>query len=244
MKMNKALLGVTILTAALVPMSAYAASGDVPNAKGTAIKVEATASVAAKPGTAIENTIGFAGGLPPSDILTQMIEQMKENAAKTGNDTGVVINQTSEGKEDKLTISLKDSTEDIVAKIQDKFKDAKPISASSIIEKKQGNRDSNGMTGFTASVAAKPGTAIENTIGFAGGLPPSDILTQMIEQMKENAAKTGNDTGVVINQTLEGKEDKLTISLKDSTEDIVAKIQDKFKDAKPISASSTTKHKK
>ncbi|MCC3375945.1 hypothetical protein [Cohnella sp. REN36] len=60
----------------------------------------------------------------------------------------------------------------------------------------------------------------------------------MIDQMKKDAAKTGNYSAFVIN-AMPDKEEKLTISLKDSTEDIVAQIQKKFKVVKPISASAT-----
>jgi len=91
----------------------------------------ATGQSTLKPGAAAENSIGFAGGLPPVEVLMQMIEQMKSNTSKSGKDTVVVINASESGQE-KLTISLNDSTEKIVKQIQKKFKDVKPLSATAI----------------------------------------------------------------------------------------------------------------
>jgi len=91
----------------------------------------ATGQSTSKPGAAAENAIAFGGGLPPVEVLTQMIEQLKSNTSKSGKDTAVVINASESGQE-KLTISLNDSTEEIVKQIQKKFKDAKPLSATAI----------------------------------------------------------------------------------------------------------------
>ena len=174
---KKALLGATVLVAALVPLSAYAATGHFPGSKGTPITTEATA--AAAPGTVVKDS-------------------------------------------KKITDS------------------AKAIPAG----KAQGKNDSAGKSKSTSSAALKPGTVAENSIGFAGSLPPSDVLTQMIDQMKKDAEKTGNYTAVVINHEAPGQEKKLTISLKDSTKEIVSQIQEKFKDAKPLSASAIAAEQK
>lgn len=105
--------------------------------------------------------------------------------------------------------------------------------------KEQGKNDSAEKKETSGSAALKPGTVADNTIGFGGSLPSSEVLTQIIEQNKKDAEKTGNYTAVVINLEAPGQEGKLTISLKDSTKDIVAQIQEKFNDTKPVSASAT-----
>lgn len=128
--------------------------------------------------------------------------------------------------------------------VVDNSKGVVESSASAIAaEQKQEKSNSAGKSEGSASAKLEPGVAAENSIGFAGSLPPSEVLTQIIDQLKDNAAKTGNQTAVVIYASESGQE-KLTISLKDSTEKIVAQIQEKFKDAKALSASAVLAEQK
>ncbi|WP_068985080.1 hypothetical protein [Lysinibacillus xylanilyticus] len=230
---KKLLLGTFVLATALAPLSAYAENGaqfggKIGNTYSTSVKVQ--------PGIESENEIGFAGSVPPKEILTQMIEQVKKNVDKTGSQTLVVKYVPQMGQEEKLTVSLDDSTGNIITKIQKKFKDARPLSATAAPVGKQEINGSAASSITSVSVKVQPGTEPENAIGFTGSVPPKEILTQMIEQAKKNVDKTGSQTLVVKYVPQTGQEEKLTVSLDDSTGNIIAKIQDKFKDAKPLSA--------
>ncbi|MGE7674159.1 hypothetical protein ACQKMV_11345 [Lysinibacillus sp. NPDC094403] len=222
---KKLLLGTIVLATALVPVSAYATNealfgGENSNTYSTSVKVQ--------PGTEPENAIGFAGSVPSKEILTQMIEEAKNNSDKTGSRTIVVEYVPQTGQEEKLTVSLDDSTENIIAKIQEKFKEAKPLSATAI---PAGKQEISGSNTFNTSVKVEPGMVPDNMIGFAGSVPSKEILTQMIEEAKNNADKTGSRTVIVEYVPQTGQEEKLTVSLDDSTENIIAKIQKKFRDS-------------